>query len=137
MTGQSLANDVLGWACSADNQALILPALAFLLAGIASVLSGWQDRMPWWLGHVLNALGLNWGTFARMGFRKLDAILAAHYQAQAAAAGPSQPVPGTGGLPRSAVEMPLPAGAVVPQGSTASELNRSELDIVNRTQGGP
>lgn len=57
MNGQQ----ALGWVCS--NQDWLGPLLAVVVP--ASLVSGFTDKMPPWLGHVVNGLGLNWGDLGR------------------------------------------------------------------------
>lgn len=65
MNGQT----ALGWVC--DNKDWIGPALAVVLP--ASLVSAWADKMPPWLGHIVNTLGLN-GDIIRAAIKKLAAL---------------------------------------------------------------
>lgn len=64
MNGQ----DALNWVC--QNQSWLGPALAVILP--ASIVSGWTDKMPPWLGHIVNGLGLNWGDIIRAVVLKIE-----------------------------------------------------------------
>jgi hypothetical protein len=64
-TGQ----DILTWACS--NSSWLGPVLAVVLP--ASIVSGWADKMPPWLAHIINTLALN-GDIIRAGVKKLASL---------------------------------------------------------------
>jgi len=66
MNGQ----DALNWVC--QNGSWLGPALAVILP--ASVISGWADKMPPWLAHIVNGLGLNWGDILRAAVLKMETV---------------------------------------------------------------